>query len=483
MAKENTTYTPLEIQKKLWGPFCGKITAENEYGLPNSRLAKLVDQAGRNRVYGGLTLASPDALDQFGAVFGEFAPRVVTFSDPRSPQTLLPEQIAVAGGWCAIRSKDLEGMDPDCAGIMNPKTSKLEPIVSVAQVANWITTSVSFDQIVDSVGSLQAFEYAVISERRLWSELVNTKLAQVFKRRLSPSETDQINSAINQAEQTRIALTTRYIRYVTGNEKLIFQPVFDDEIWKELKEARDEMLRYAGLRNGTSDLKRMYPRESTLLDTSAMVWAMYTQPYFDKLRSRGYITKPTVLIAEPTMHSLAETDAKGEVVRRINQQWGAGIYFDPKGMNPNTGFVAYMESIAPNGLYARRELLAGQVPNISNYQELFKDDNMLDPLKNAQIDPRVNMLFLWGVNLLPFGKNREYLLKIADIQTLFQKEKERINAQFPVNIIPSDPEFKTRITSRKQASQEAKTCYQKMVADLNEKVATELKALFEYLIS
>src|SRR5207253_148897 len=116
-------------------------------------------------------------------------------------------------GWCAIRTKDVITLGEKGA-IIDPRTGAIEQVTSVDQVTSWIPRSVTFDQIVESVGAVNASEYAVISERKLWSTRVSDKVKSVLNRRLSVEEKDAIESSIETAEIIRSVMTQRYIRFV-----------------------------------------------------------------------------------------------------------------------------------------------------------------------------------------------------------------------------------------------------------------------------
>lgn len=322
MNKENLSQLPTEIQRKLWGKICGE-----------SGLSKRIEQARNGHLPKGLTLLNLESNSQgFNSILGDFAPRVLIASNPNNALTLIPEQIAVAGGWCALRTKDVVNLNKQGI-IMNPKDSKLEEVKSIGQVASWIQQSVTFDQIVESVGAARGAEYAVISERRLWTERMILKLSEILRRNLSSWEKNTIERSIEQAEKIRAGMTARYLQFATGNENIIFQRVVDEDIWTELQISQKEMFARAGL---TIDrLEKMFPGDAAIIHSSALVWAMYSEPYFDVLRSNNLIKKQSVFIVEPSLHTYADTKAGNEVVRRIYQD--KGIYFDSNGMNANTG--------------------------------------------------------------------------------------------------------------------------------------------------
>lgn len=472
MSKE-TLKTDLEIQDRLWGKLCGSILDQRSQEY--SGLNKKIRRATSGHLPSGLTSIDLSCDGKgFETILGDFAPRVLMVSDPNNAYTLIPEQLAIAGGWCALRTKDVTDLSQQGI-IMNPLSGELEKITSVDQVASWIGKSIAFDQIIESVGPVKGAEYAVISERRLWSERIALKLSRVLERTLTPADKNKIERAIDQADIARAIMTEKYLKFLLGDKDgIVFRRVVDDDIWQDLKQARNEMLRLAGL--SIEGLKRKFPKENAAIESSSLVWSMYSEPYFDTLRKNGYIRNKTVFIAEPILHACAETLPENELSTRVYQN--KGVYFDPDGFNPNTGFIAYIECLTSRGENIRRELRAGEVPNIANWQRLFNGGEMIDPESNAVLNPPDNKIFLWGTNLLPYGKTREALLALVDIQEEFKKERKMINSQFMTGATKPQADTKSLLQRKTGELREA---FEKRVVDENIKIAIQLKELFAYL--
>ena len=463
MNKELSLSSTQTIQKNLWGKVCGengmesRITAARGGHLPTGLIL--------NEIIGN--------QGQFAAILGEFAPRVLIASSPNNPMSLIPEQIAVAGGWCALRTNDVKKLTAKEPIIMSPETGVIEPVTSVTQVAEWIKQSISFDQIIESVGAVNASEFGVISEQQLWTERMISKLSAIFTRRLTPEEQGKIADAVKSAEEIRAEITKRYLIRVTNNDSITFNRIVDADIWKDIQYAQVDMLSRVDL--SVAKLERMFPDDAEVIKSSALVWSMYSEPYFDMLRSKGAITKPTVFIVEPSLHTYADTRPGREVVRRIYQD--KGKYFDPKGINPNTGFIAFMECITPDGKNARKSLSVGEVPNIRNWRKMFQDDGALSVERNTIIDLKQNLLFVWGVNLLPFGVCRQKLLELAEIQKRFQTEKATIGGIFS-NTERKDKSVQATIQTRTEQLRQEMLIE---VADTNVVIVEELTSLFTFL--
>lgn len=451
----------VEIQKNLWGKICG-----------DQGLTKRVEQARLGHLPNGLTLPElTGKFAKFNQVLGEFAPRVLIVSNPNNPFTLSSDQIAIVGGWCALRTRDIADLSQRCV-IMSPETGELSQIKSVEQVNEWIENSVTFDQVVESVGAVNGSEYAVISERQLWVQRIKSKLAQVLGKRITRDEQNQIEDAVENAEVKRSQLTERYLSFVTG-KPIMFNRIVDEDIKNDLKRAQVETFSKAGL--SLQRLKNRFPKDAATIDSSAIVWAMYSEPYLNVLRERGFLSKKTAFIVEPSLHTYADTQAGNEVVQRIYQE--KGIYLNKKGFNENTGFIAFMECVNSNGQNVRKHLGVGEVPNVSNWQMLIAS-GLLAPERNLVISPKENQLFVWGTNILPFGKTQASLLRLVDLQGQFQEEKAKIASVFSPGIAKKDPNVRTDIQRKVE---ELRQQFLIQVGEENDKIARGLQNLFVLL--
>lgn len=450
----------IEVQEKLWGKLC------------RDSLEKRVRSAKEGHLPNGLTLAELSGNETgFRIILGDFAPRVLVVSNPGNPLTLVPEQIAIAGGWCALRTRDIANLSEEGV-IMDPKTGQLDQVQSVQQVADWIEQSVAFDQIIECIGTVNGGEYIAISEGKLWTERITAKLSNLFRRNLSSKEIEIIRRAIEKAERSRGEMTERYLRWVTGEQSLKLKRVTDEELWEELQRARNEVFKRAGL--SMEDLGRMFPNETPIIQSSAIVWTMYSEPYFDALRRSGAISRQLAFIVEPSLHTYADNKAGNRVVQTIYQS--RGIYLDPKGINPNTGFIAFIECVTETGINVRKNLGVGHVPNISNWENLL-DNGILDPEQNLTIDPRSNRLFVWGVNVFPFGETQRSLLRLVGLQEEFLEEKQKLNSMVS-NSAKRDPDVRS---SLQEKTEDLRQTFLAEVRNENEKVACTLKTLFRTL--
>lgn len=407
-----------KIQQKLWGSFVDK--------RPIDILDRRIGEAKAGHLPRGKTLKELSAA-QSEILGNAFAPRVVIMSVPESTSALVSENIAIAGGWCALRTADVRKLGN--GQIVNPITGQREKITSVEQVADWITDSIAFDQIVEAIGGAIGGEYLGISEQEFWSQRIIEKLNERIgkdmdkesgNKILDVKQQEKIREAIEKAEEKRAEMTQRYLRFVTGRNVRL-RRIVDADIMAELKQAQNELFKKAGL--SVEELSEMFPKQRNQILSRAVIWSMYSEPYFDILRRTGNLSKVTVYIVEPILHAAADDDPGKIVVEKIYQN--KGIYFDKDGINANTGFVAYMECIDGNGNSTRRALDIGQVPNVSNWQKLLSSGEKLTPDQNNTIDPRKNQLFLWGLNFLPFGKTQEILFRLIELKSRFDIELQK----------------------------------------------------------
>lgn len=445
-----------ETQQRLWGRV-----------FPDA-VRKRQDAATRGWI--PQPLVGGDANAEVAHMLGEFAPKVLTIADPQGI-SLVPEQIAIAGGWCALRTKDMEGFRPDVATLINPATGTPEPIRSVKQVCEWIIQSVAFDQVIESIGAANASEYVAISERKLWSSRIVEKLGKIFSRDLTAKEIQQIDEAVEMSEKIKFGMTQRYMEYLLGGKPNLTR-VVDEDIWEDLRSARDKMLQKAGL--SIPALQQEFPTDVTLANTS-LVWAMYTQPYFDVLRDRGYIKRDIAVVVEPSHHAFVETRAEATMARRVFGE--SGRYFAPGSFNDKTGFVTFIECIDGKGQNVRKTLAIDNVPNISNWRNLFTSGGFLSPESNVTLTPSENMLFIWGLNFIPFGKVQEALLQVVGVQDAFKNAKETLGNQFPVET-RRDPAVRQ---SMQQQVEELRQEFIQQINQYNESIAKELQQFFAFI--
>ena len=439
---------------RLWEPILGKFPTGllNRDAEINSRYAKRVAQCRNGYIPQGMEYA--DLPNYYRDILGPLAPRVLLATNPNS-FNLLPEQLAAAGGWCALRTADMVLMS-ERGSIMNPENGMIEPVKSVRQFTDWIRKSPTFDQAVECVGPIKASEFPVISETRLWSKRAIDKLARILDKALTTDESSEIEAAISDAEDTRELLTNRYLQACLENSESNIIRYNDYDISKELKEARNKLLRTAGLQPNW-----MTSQDPTIPNAS-LVWAMYSEPYFDMLRRKKIIESRKVLIVEPAFHAYPETQPHRLVTDRIYQE--KGIYFDSDGLNPNTGFVAFIECLDERGFNIRRSKPAGLVPNISNWEGMFYTGQQFDPYNEASltINPTSNPLFLWGLNIYPCGKTLDALFNLIKVQQDYK-------------------ELKSLYRNDDQAINAIKRSKKDEVASQNLIIALELKQLFEFM--
>lgn len=464
-------------QKFLFQPLCG---IGNE---ASSSLQRRIGKAKKGHLPQGVTLdnISPKNLKVFEVVLGDFKSKTILVTDPQEINSLIPEQLAIAGGWCALRTADINQLNQGL--IINPITNQPEKIDSVNQVTDWLAKSTTFDQVTEAIGANIANEAVAISETRLWSTRVCDKLSQIFRKPLEPQEKEQIEQAVEDAELTRFKLTQRYLQLVTNNQSPSLTRVTDRSIWQELAEARDELLSAANI--SIEDLSRKFAQSTDYIKNRGRIWAMYSQPYFSKLRNLSFINSPQVLISEPSLHTFATSESGRFIVDNIYHR--QGIYFDPQGINPDTGFIVFIEALTSRGKSVRRELPVGACPNISNWEQLFdrrsfsQSDSPLRGIlaaeNNLSLNPATNNLFIWGLNFLPFGETLETLEKLILLKKTFDDDKKTTQKQIP----QSERGNRANINSLAGSVNLLKTETQYKIQTLNLRIEKDLFNFFQSL--
>lgn len=493
MKEQKTLAETSIIQSDLFRPLTGFDQTSGNDGF-NGRIRKMRD----GQMPKAKTLFQVDRFTEASvavqALLGDFAPKVLALTLPDNLESLIPEQLGIAGGWCALRSADTDLLNSG-GKIANPETGEIEKITSVDQACAFLEASPSFDQIVEAIGAVRGKRMAAVSEVFLWGQQLTKKLELILRRSLSESEKGKLITSVEKAEATRAEMTQRYLRFVIGKEAPFLHRVRDEDILDGLKGARDRLLaaidteREARIFNyrdfGLKEIALLSDDTLERLQTRSLVWAMYSQPYLEVLRDKGDLKGVrNFFIAEPSLHAYGQTRADDFVVKKIYQD--TGIYFDPKGINADTGFIAFMECLDPSGKSLRVNTPVGLVPNISNWESQFDAQGVgvlagsLLPENNLALNPKENRLFVAGVNFLPLGRCQEALLELVRIQERFREEKEILNRRFvftsdQTKASPAKRSFLQRING------EAKEPFLTEVRRQNEIVSKELRLFFEYL--
>lgn len=409
MSKENNT-----TQQDLYQPI-GADIASRASGIEAGFIPNGTDQV--------------EADSKYNTLFGDFGIKVVTISRPSGDQLNDPEQIAVAGGSCLLRSCDQDLLSQEGA-VIDPVTGLYQPVTSVRQYCDWLESSIAMDQVVDSVGAVKGRESVIIAETRLWIGRIVDKLSQIFGRELTSPELEQVTTTVIETEQRRFSMSKNYLQYVLGDEYPVNQ-VLDRDIWEELGDVRDEMIAAAG--TSIEQLSNAFAVPTASIDGLTRILGMYTGPYFDALRANGYISSEAevALIAEEAPH--AQTGSRLEIAvinNTIRAGWG---YFDPEGENATTGFCAFVESVSGDGNSSRSSQNVSNVPNTSNWELCFEDTSQssapvagsLVPENNRTLTLCDNALYIAALNYLPFGETLEAAVGLRELADRFKTEKKK----------------------------------------------------------
>lgn len=394
----------------------------------------------------------------------EFSRRVLLLTDPKPGMNFEPGQLVISGGFCAMRTADTRFIDDGLT--IDPQTGNTAPITNVQQVARFVKESIAFDQIAEAIGTPNhpQLEYVAMSESRLWSDKITKKLEHRAMK-LVPSDKDLIAEAVEQAEVTRHQMTERYLQRLTDNPDLNLVRVPDYEIFEDLERARDDLLVRANVR--PKDI--LHQHEYREFNSITLVWSMFSQPYFDLLKAKGYVSpeRDTFLMVVPVTHAWADTKTGADLAWNVQRK--AGVYLR-EGINDRTGLVAYPECTTTSKRSVRRLLNCSEVPSISNWQAMLTETGILGVEQNGIINPVNNSLFLWGLNLLPAGNTLRALDDLVTTSQDFDQE---------ATVIAS------RLSGRgdiQEAVGEARGRFiRERVLPLNEIINRDLRSLFQFV--
>jgi hypothetical protein len=398
--------------------------------LENSRdrlkLRMIRERLGREEggIYNGY-LPSREWSEKY---LGESSDKVILASPGISK---IDEDFTVLGGWCAVRTKCLR--DISSGFLTNLLTGERIRIDSVETLAEWLLESISADQIIESIGVVKGTDYVAISEEQLWAQKIVNATEQFLKRNLTKDELSLVENAISINEKRKYEITKQYIEFIVG-KPVKFLRVVDRNIYDDLIQVRDNLL----LQFDTSINELIAPTMNRIIrqnknkikfiekssrssmydyiDKYSLVWIMYTGPYLELLKSKGYVHTEKAVIIEPWSHpSGSELEAKALFNEKIfGSELGINNYLYPGGINENLGMIG-MDEIS-NYSFAKSKVTdsISDVPNIKNYKIFIEQLQSNESISN--LDLVSNRAFFFGVNYNPYGKSRIALLKMIEIR-------------------------------------------------------------------
>lgn len=390
-------------------------------------------------------------------LFGQFDVRLVGVS--KGIRRLQPNITTAIGGWCALRTADVNKLK-EYGSVSDPLTGESKAITSINTMNDWLEQAVSIDQIIEAVGLFKGNKYVAISEVKLWADRIRLELSNRLNRPLTKKETNQIENSLRIAELKRFVYTQRYLNYANKCENSIVR-VEDRDIWDDLVQIRDEMLRTIG--SNVITLINGFPDEEKNIPGYSIVWGMYTGLYLNLLKSRGLVSTTNGLIIEPSFHAIGETKAKAYVSDKIFNE--ENNYLVRGGINENLAFAAYAELMFPNGDRMSRRYTIDQIPNPLNYRIFISD--LIDNPDRTSLTLTENPVFVWGINLFPYGKTRIALQKMIEIRNAYKDARKYLGGYLYSKEDSSKKALELKIEFGQQMNEQALT------------VISELQLMFE----
>jgi len=406
--------------------------------------------------------------------FGEFGERILMV--PSKYQRIKErDSFTTIGGICAVRTADVNLLQNE--GKIDPvdqywltreglTVARRKEVTGVDQFADYLRMAIGIDQIIEAIGVSRGNKYVAISEERLWSERMSAILEERLKRELTGPEKTKIRGAVKEAEEKRFRYIRNYINLVRGSSDTDLTPVIDEDVFGDLVEVRRQMMDIAGI--SLEKLASTFNEDTKTLDGLSIVWGMYIGPYITMLKKKGYISTQMSLIVEPWMHAAAERQSKDYLDEKLFT--GKNEYLQPGGLNENVGLIPYMGISLPNGKRARQAKTISEVPNSTNYRNfldfLWSDFSMSS---GTSLNLSENPVFIWGVNLFPYGSVRSALLKMVDLQIAYKQEKVGVTSSGD-----SDIQGKQRKVA------ELKSNFESLMIPNVEQVVRGLKEMFDY---
>ena len=358
--------------------------------------------------------------------------------------------ITVLGGWCAIRTKCMKTLS--LGKLTNPQTGIEKKYSNISEVCNWIKTTISLDQIVESVGIYNGKNYALISEECLWAEKIINTVELHLKRMLTDKEKSMIKNSLITAEMRRYKITKKYIEFIQ-KEKINITLIKDHDILNDLQIERNKLLKKVGttVRKLTEPILKRTKLESKdigkLKKTSilqnisnhierySLVWFMYTGPYLNILKKYNYIKTNKAIIIEPWLH-IYDNEAQAVFNYQVfGKNFGENNHLKRGSLNKDIAIIGIDEPSEFNWERTNSNKSISTIPNVVNYKHFFKKNLVQNSLKELEL--RNNQAFIMGINYYPYNKTKKLLMKMINISQSFKEIKKNLkstNSSFQTEI-------------------------------------------------
>ncbi len=374
------------------------------------------------------------------------------------------------GGWCVLRTFDTVKLTKGL--LTHPITNKAYPITDITNVAEWIVSNIALDQIVETVGYHPSNRYVAISEVELWTKKIVTLLEGQLEEHLTPSDTQLIQSSIENVELQKYQLTQKYLEYIAGGPVNLTR-VVDSDIFDELIQGRDRILTTVGLsiealveptlaRFESSQKMKQRDRLIHYIQDYSIAWFLYTGEYLKILQKAKYVITPKALLVNPWKYALnSEIEGKQLFGDKVFQ--GQHAYLRKGGINENIGFIALDQPSTYGMKRLRTNTSIANVPNIKNYRQYIS--NLRQDEKLGFLDISQNQAFQDTLNFFPYARGAELLTRMIHV---INDYKNRYKA------LPKQKQH-ARLSIREQYSSE--------VYDLSQQMITELELLCAHLFN
>ncbi len=404
---------------------------------------------------GGIYKGIIPSKEWFSTNIGEGYERVILASD--GIESLSFRDFTVLGGWCAIRTNDMLNINE--GKLSNLERNTTYNYSSPSEVSEWVLNAVSIDQIVEAVGTYKGCKYTVISEQRLWGDRLQQSVEAHLGRSLTNVESEQLKSAVVNSELKRKIITQKYLDKVTG-QKNSLKVVIDTDIFEDLVRERNILLEKVSVtmkdlampiylnrvKSGADhhDVENILEQNImkdlvSYIDSYSLVWFMYTGPYLELLKSKGYVDTEKAVIIEPWSHA-SSNESESLFNQRVFEQFGINNYLDPNGFNRNLGFIAMDEVASFSWKKIRSSEPISKVPNLKNYKNYTA--TLSRSATRGELDLSKNQIFLDAVNYYPFNENLQLIKKMIEVRedwlnlksTLFDKDISNRKQDFRVKM-------------------------------------------------
>jgi len=352
-------------------------------GIRLSRIQYDLTSQDTSKTYQGKTKISNNITE----LLGHNSFRCISHTGDFDKIKLDLNDITAIGGWCAIRTKDLNNIKNNL--LENPLTGEHYRFSTVKEVCEWVKITQTLDQITEAVGVYQGNNYTIISERKLWATKLEKTLEKCFGRSLSQKELQSVYDAIVISEERKYIITQRYLDLSTGRKNSI-RRIIDEDHLEEMEKNKnillethkvyvEDLMKPLMERKKPSSENRQREEAELInyITEYTKVWYFFTGDYLENiLKKYGYVDTTRAVLINPWQYAANYEILFEQTLNKIILN-GDTRYLKPNTVNENIAFIACISAEDRSFKSYKSHRKASSIPNTLNfkgYQSALRED-------------------------------------------------------------------------------------------------------------